>query len=203
MADRETQVSVLAILQYLADDPTSLCSIARAHSRLHQAAVAALHSISTVIKTQQQADSVLFFLQRHSQHVDSIDFNCCSDDKDETVTLRQLPPVLQLSSLQFSCSTLQLQPGHGFQGVLGPSLASPRSSSEATGLPLKQLLQLLKECKLLDGPKGLADTLSLLPGLEHLSIKECLDKSGKHKTLCLLGAFVHWSAATAAAAHVP
>lgn len=51
----------------------SLFSAARAHSRLHQAAVLAASSVKAILKQQQKADSVLRYLANHGQHVDSID----------------------------------------------------------------------------------------------------------------------------------
>lgn len=53
---------------------------------------------------------------------------------------------------------MQLQPGGGFRGLLGP--AATRS--------LKQLR--LTKCNLLDGQAGLAAALAQLPTLEHLSV---------------------------------
>jgi hypothetical protein len=54
---------LLAVLQCCAaDDRRSLFSAARAHSRLHQAAVLALSSITAVVSHQQQADSVLVYV---------------------------------------------------------------------------------------------------------------------------------------------
>jgi hypothetical protein len=54
---------------------------------------------------------------------------------------------------------LQLQPGHGYQGVLH------------AGMPLQQLH--LGKCGLLDGEEGLAAALALLPALQHLGITGC------------------------------
>lgn len=124
---------LLAVLQYLVDDAASLCSAARSHSRLQQAAVVTLRSISTVVKTQHQLDnSLLLYLHQHGQHISSIelrhDLQC--DLRREmhrgpvtwptaAVSLRQLPPILQLTSLQFDSFQLQLQAGDGSMGVLG------------------------------------------------------------------------------------
>jgi hypothetical protein len=126
--------------------------------------VATLRSISAVIKTQQQADSVLLYLRKHGQQV--IDMELCHSKGaaasfTNAVSLLQLPANLQLTSLQFDGMQLQLQAGGGCQGVLGA----------AAELPLKQLQ--LKDCQLLDDQKGLAVALPLLPRLEHLSIKKC------------------------------
>jgi hypothetical protein len=43
---------LLAVLQCLAEDAASLCNAARVHSRLHQAAVVALSSISIANKSR-------------------------------------------------------------------------------------------------------------------------------------------------------
>jgi hypothetical protein len=56
-------------------------------------------------------------------------------------------------------------------------------------LPLKQLR--LKDCKLLDGPKGLADTLCMLPGLEHLSLSGCVDNRKYHGGIALFSGVLH------------
>jgi hypothetical protein len=148
---------LLAVLRCLADDPVSLLSAARAHRRLHQAAAVALSSITVTLKQQQQLDSVLLYLEQHDKHVGSVQLTAMPLSRN--ITLRQLPPNLQLTSLQFDDMHLQLQRGDGFQGVLRP------------GLPLKQLR--LQRCKLLDGAEGVAaawQALSLLSGLDYLSI---------------------------------
>jgi hypothetical protein len=146
---------LLEVLHCLVDDPSSLCSAARAHSRLHQAAVVRLNSISASVKTQQQlGTSLLPYLTKHGQHVGHIILE--GPGSHETVSLRQLASMSTLTSLACSNLGLQLQARDGFQGVLG-----------AAGLPLKQLQ--LEHCALLDGAQGLAAALSLLPGLEQLS----------------------------------
>jgi hypothetical protein len=149
---------LLTVLQCLAaDDQRSLCSAAMAHSRLHQAAVAALHSITAHITEQQQMDSVLLYLSKHGQHVDSIHM---FGVEEGAVELRQLPSNLRLNSLQLEHLHLQLQPGNGSRGVLGAA---------AMVAALKQLQ--LHDCELLDGEEQLAAALWQLPaGLEHLSI---------------------------------
>jgi hypothetical protein len=148
---------LLAVLQHVAAvDQRSLFSAARAHSRLHQAAAFALHSITAHVNNQQHLDSVLLYLEKHGQHVDSIQLSGVEQD---LLFLFQLPSHLQLSKLQFEHFCLQLQPGHGSHGVLGPT---------AAGTALKQLR--LKHCKF-DSSKQLEAVLSQLPaGLEHLSM---------------------------------
>jgi hypothetical protein len=46
---------------------------ARAHSRLHRAAVAALSSITTVVLQQQKLDGVIRYLERYGEHVKSFE----------------------------------------------------------------------------------------------------------------------------------
>ena len=153
---------LLAVLQCLAaDDQRSLLSAARSHSRLHQAAVAALHSITAHITEQQQMDSVLLYLDKHGQHVDSIQL---TGVERGFIKLPHLPQNLQLSSLQLEHLHVQLEPRNGSHVLLGA----------ATVAALKQLC--LKDCKLRrDGKKQLAATLSQLPAaLEHLSINHVL-----------------------------
>ena len=145
---------LLAVLQFCAaDDQRGLFCAARAHSRLHQAAVLALPSITAHLKEQQQVDSVLLYLSKHDQHSS---INISSNRLD----MHHLPSCPRLNSLQLSKFQLLLQPGEQlscFQGVL------------KSGQPLKQLR--LTDCKLLDGIDRLAAALGELPSLEHLSIR--------------------------------
>ena len=148
---------LLAVLQCCAGDPCSLFSAARAHSRVHQAAVVALSSLTAGKVTQQRLDSVLLYLAKHGEHVDSMDLEGIYEGKQGRLArLRQLPTNMQLDSMQFIKMHLQMQPGSDFQGLV------------RAGLPLKQLRVL--DCQLLDGMEGLAAALAMLPGLEHLSI---------------------------------
>jgi hypothetical protein len=152
---------LLAVLQCCAaDDQRSLFSAARAHSRLHQTAIAALHSISAAVPEQQQVDSVLQYLDRHGSHVDSLKLR--GPDEDE-LTLCQLPPSLQLHSLVLAQFHVRLLPGNGSQGVLGAA-----ADAAARAPPLTQLQ--LNECTLLDGVKSLVAALRQLHALEHLSL---------------------------------
>ena len=149
---------LLKVLQCCAaDDQRSLFSAARAHSRLHEAAVAALSSIAMVIFSPQQLDSVLLYLGKHCRQIDSIDLDAKGDG---VFVLHQLPADLQLSTLQLEDFHLQLQPCGGFQGVLGAAVE------------IAALTQLrLGNCSLLDGEEELAAALAQLPaGLQHLSI---------------------------------
>jgi hypothetical protein len=162
---------LLAILQCCADNQRSLFSAARAHSRLHQAAVLAASSIMVVLKEaktvqktvkqrRQQTNSVLRYLRKHGQHVSSIDIPADLCLGFVIFSLRWLPQhMCKLQSLTASNLCLQLQPGRGYKGVL------------RAGMPLKQLC--LDYCELLDGDEGLAAALALLPELQHLCIKGC------------------------------
>jgi hypothetical protein len=161
---------MLAVLQRCAaDDQRSVLSAARAHSRLHQAAVLVLHSITAVVNRQEQVDSVVLYLSNHGQHVRSVSLK--RTEEAEYVKLRQLPPGLQLEQLQFEGMHLRLHPGNGCRGVLGAA---------ADIAALKQLR--LYGCAFLtsvryDGttmvpPEELAAALQQLPaGLEHLSLR--------------------------------
>ena len=153
---------LVAILQCCAaDDQRSLFSAARAHSRLRQAAAVVLRSLTMVITDHQQADSMLLYLANHGMHVDNMSLRAVGKSFF-AVPLRQLPPTLQLTSLELCNIYLQLQPGWGFQGVLGYA-----------GVSALKRLQ-LEDCTVLDGggAEGLAAALSWLPaGLEHFSIR--------------------------------
>jgi hypothetical protein len=133
----------------------SVCTAARAHSRLHQAAILAVSSIKAKRLDQQKLDSLLsVYLPLHGSRIDSI-----SLEGGPHPTLRQLPSELtKLSTLALEYLDLQLFPGSGYQGVLGGAAA-----------PLLKQLR-LNDCTLLDKEGGLAAALDLLPGLEHLSI---------------------------------
>ena len=151
---------LLVVLQCCATtNQRSLFSAARAHSRLHQAAVTVLHSIDIPILQQQRLDSVLLYLDRHGSHVNSLNLR---RPLQQRLTILQLPPSLQLHSLQLSGWRLQLLPGNGFQGVLGAAVAAKP--------PCLKHLQLYN-CALLDGAKGLAAALLQLPALEHFSLE--------------------------------
>jgi hypothetical protein len=158
---------LIGILQCCAaDDYCSLFSAARAHSKLHQAALAALRSMTVAVTQQQQMDGVLLFLGKHSQHIDSLRFKN-PNLSDVRITLRELPSNLQLSSLQLQWFDLQLQPGDGFQSVLGAAA-------------LTQLQ--LSGCRLLDSgtAAALAAALSQLPaGLQHLSMNYTTNLDGR------------------------
>jgi hypothetical protein len=155
---------LLKVLQCCADDDQrSLFSAARAHSRLHQAAALALRSVTAAVDTQQKADDVLFFLGEHGQHIDSVTLRGVVDGSPHVL---QLPPNLQLNSLELEWCKLLLHPRPpGFPGLFG---------SVATAA-LKQLR--LGKCELID--HELAEALSHLPfSLEHLSIDSLAMYSG-------------------------
>jgi hypothetical protein len=107
------------------------------------------------VTEQEHLDSMLLFLWRHGQKIDSI--NLQGDEaNNDAVKLRQLPQLVQLSSLCLKLMKLQLHPMKGSLGVL------------AGAPPLKQLR--LTNCELIDDEQGLAAALMQLPQLEHLSL---------------------------------
>jgi hypothetical protein len=154
---------LLLVLSSCADDPCSLFSAARAHSRLHQAAVTVLSSIKAVLPQQQTVDSILLYLQNHGEHVSSIDLASSSQD-DVTICLHKLPysKLQGLSCVRFSMLHLYLRP------CAWPWDAVPRPQ-EARVPPLKQLQ--LDACLLMDQHEGLAALLAALPGLQYLEYK--------------------------------
>ena len=156
-----------------ADDQRNLFSAARAHSRLHQTAVAALRSLTAYVPHQQQVDGVLLYLGKAGRSIDSITLQGRERFKRAfAVRLRQLPPGLELTSLQLDGFHLQLQLGDGCMGVLGA--AAPAAS-------LTRLV--LWHCELLDSGDAtqvLAAAFAQLPaGLEHLSINSINSNDGK------------------------
>jgi hypothetical protein len=152
---------LLTVLQYCADDHCSLFSAARAHSRLHQAAVLALTSIKAVV-VEQHIDSLMLYLGKHGQQIESVDLT----DEAHTVILRQLPHdrLQKLSSLKLRDMWLQLLPGEeGTRGFGCPGIVA--------GLHLKQLHL---DSVLLD-EQGLQAALLSLPMLEQFSYREDVD----------------------------
>ena len=163
---------LVAVLQCLAApaDQRSLFSAARAHSRLHQAAVQLVGSIAVAgIQQQQTVDSLLLYLSRHAHHVRTLSLAGAAD----TVSLYDLPPALQLHSLELTNLRVQLLPGSGCKGVLGP----------AAGASALQQLR-LKRCTLLDDTERLAAALErLLPRLQHLSIEGVSFDTGMYQSV--------------------
>jgi hypothetical protein len=146
-----------AVLQCCAADQRSLFSAARAHSRLHQAVLLVLQrSFQGFVPQQQLLNSVLAYIHKRGRQIDSLDLRAV-----HSVTLRQLPSILQLSSLQLKSFSLQLQPDvYGSRGVLGAA---------AGVAALKQLR--IVECLLCDRMEAVATALQQLPaGLQHLCI---------------------------------
>jgi hypothetical protein len=170
---------LLVILQLLEHDPDSLCAAARAHSRLRQVALIIPRHIKAVVN-QQRLDSLLQRLSQHSSSVQVASIHLRGTrihDRhwqqevpayEPWPNLLQLPSNLKMTSLVLDNMRLQMQPGRGFQGVLG----------SAAQLPLQQLQ--LRDCELLDGIKGLEAALLLLPALDHLSVGYLCSRPGFH-----------------------
>jgi hypothetical protein len=163
---------LLAVVQYCAaDDICSVFSAARSHSKLHQAAVTALRSFKAQVPNQHHMDGVQQYLSKHGSDADSVDLERTTWkgvwSSQNRITLRQLPPNLQLSSLQLSLLDLQLQPGGGFQGVLGAAAS------------VAALKQLSIHGDILDGAKAFLKTLSQLPAsLQDLRFSSLDNASG-------------------------
>jgi hypothetical protein len=115
----------------------------------------ALRSITAVLSTQKQLEGVVQYLRTNGQQVDSL----CLECRRSGLSLHQLPSNLQISSLKLTgFSALQLQPGSGFQGVLGPAGAAT----------LKQLH--LEDCQVIDSEEEEAALSQLPAGLEALTL---------------------------------
>jgi hypothetical protein len=152
---------LLRTQQTLADDPCSLFSAARTHSRLHQAAVLAASSIRATQLTQKQADSVGLYLETHGRHVDSISLTGLFSNPFATVSITlQLPLLQRLRSLDLKQLGVKLQCGYDAEGVL------------AVGVPLKLLH--VDTCELHYHSAALAAALSALRTLQHLGISRVL-----------------------------
>lgn len=109
------------------------------------------------VHSQRHLDGMLQWLGKHGQHVAGLKLT--HDRRSSQPSIFHLPQSLQrLVSLELGGFAVQLQPGGVSQAVLG-----------AVGSSLKQLL--LDECTLLGDKHVLASALSLLPALQHLSIR--------------------------------
>jgi hypothetical protein len=63
--------------------------------------------MAAITTSQQHMNGVLLYLEKHGQHVDSIQLE---GPQDHTVALLQLPHNVQLKSLQLDRVHVQLQP---------------------------------------------------------------------------------------------
>jgi hypothetical protein len=106
---------------------------------------------------QQQVTSLLLYLAKHGQHIDSLEVR---GTVESPVKLHKLNTILQLTRLHFHQITLQLRKGP-FPWQDGLVLI---------GLPLRQLQ--LSDCALNGGSLGLERAVSMLTQLEHLSIRK-------------------------------
>lgn len=162
---------MLEVLRCHADDPRTLFSAARAHSRLHKAAVTVMTAAHSSIQgrfTQQQVDSLQLYLSNHGRHITSIDILCSVDSPAHMV---KLPAGLQLRSLCLQGMTLQLHKGADGRGLV------------QAGAALTQLL--LRDCHLLGiSPARFKASLLQLPKLQHLTLDN-LRPANKCVLLCL------------------
>ena len=147
---------LLAVLKCCAaNDQRSVLSAARAHSRLHQAAVLALRSIKADANRQEQVDSVLLYLGKLGQWVGSVSID---DERWRRHPLTLSVPTgltVQLRSWQLKNILLV---DKEFRGVLGPTLTQLQLKvmrSNATGDATVE---------------ALAAALSQLVSLEHLGL---------------------------------
>jgi hypothetical protein len=165
---------LLRVLQRLATNGDvnhrSLFSAARAHSRLHAAAAAALSALQVEVDSQQQADGVLCYLARHGQHVTSVSV---PRRRRDPVDIRQLSrQCWQVCSLSFHTPQRQL-PHHddcgGLQLQLGPS-SSHQGVLQSCSAQLTRLE--LDGCRLLDASAAVTTAaLEALTGLRHLTLR--------------------------------
>lgn len=159
------------ILVYCAEDTQqTLFQAARAHSRLHHAAAVVVTDIKAHVR-QQEADSLLLYIKRHSQHTRSITMT------GFLVSLFGLPVCPQLRQLSFEGMELQLRAGNDHQGALAAN----------TGL---QQLQLIV-CSFLDGTASLAVALLQLPQLQRLVVNRCSGPSRLNREWQFPGGALH------------
>lgn len=99
-----------------ANDPFSMFSVSKAHSRLHKAAAAALSSIKAEHTQERQLEGVMAYLGEHGSHVSSISFACKALCPASIPCIRELPLNLRLSKLQLQGLQVQLQLGRNQDG---------------------------------------------------------------------------------------
>jgi hypothetical protein len=151
---------LLNIMQCLVGDPRTLFRAARAHRRLHQAAVLAASTTWACDLTQQRVDSIQLYFQKYGQHVSNI-ILAGSPYLTQAPTISiliQLHNLPKLSRLTLEVLRVQMQFDQNVHGMF------------MTKAPIMQLQ--LAECVLVDGGQGLQAILSGLPMLHHLSIHE-------------------------------
>jgi hypothetical protein len=151
---------LLAVLQCCAaDDQRSVLSAARAHSRLHQAAVLAVRSITAVVAQQRQLDDMLLYLSKHRQHIDSVSIKYKGVQVHPTYIHLSvlLDAASQLCSWELNGVLLVQSSCNEFQGMLPPTLTQLQLSS----------------CGLCGTgtAAALAAAVSQLSGLQHLSLR--------------------------------
>lgn len=173
-----------AVLQWCAqdDNPATTLRGAAAHSRLHQAAVIALSSITKGVADQAHLSVLLRYLTKHGRHVRTLWLHEAPAGGgyilygSPRVQLRELPASLtQLNTLQLDRLSLQLQ---------RLSSGSPQGVLRA-GLPALTRLE-LHFCSLQDGAQGLEAALMQLPSLQHLSISHLTDDVATSQKLAAL-----------------
>lgn len=118
---------------------------------------------TTRAQQQRQLNRALLYLSKHGKHIGSL---ILFGQQDNAAILRQLPPILQPTSLQLEGCCLQLQPSRSiwysrnFRGVLGA----------AAGVAARKQLR-ISNCSVVDGSTGLAAAVAELPaGLEQLGL---------------------------------
>lgn len=145
-------------MQHLAEaDVASLLTAAEFHSRLQQAARAALDHITVSLTEQQQADNISLYLERYGRHVDSFHLR---GDEDCSVTFG-LPGSLKPDLSSLLLHRLKLQFGHG----------TDQLSAALDGAALKYAT--LNGCELQGDVVGraLREVLSQLTGLDSLGLR--------------------------------
>ena len=121
----------------------------------------AASSIKAAQLTQQQADSVGLYVEKHGRHVDNISLTGMFTNPFATVRIPLRLPILQkLSSLELKQLGVKLQCAYDAEGV------------SAVGVPLKLLH--IDTCELHDYSAALVAALSALPMLHHLGISQVL-----------------------------
>jgi hypothetical protein len=132
-----------------------------------------MYNVTAQVREQHKMDSVLMYLGKHGQHVENLallgDGPGLSSGR---AALRQLPPTVKLNSLQLSNIKVQLQPGNGFDGVLGAGAADLK------------MLRVIR-CDLFDdqnhaNPDGDLALSQLPAGLEHLCLYSIWRKLPTH-----------------------
>jgi hypothetical protein len=135
----------------LQEDDSSICNAARAHSRLHKAAVSATTHVQLFKYSRLKLESLLLYLQRHQQFVSTAVLRGpYSTDPLQQMMLYDLPACLKVDKLVLMGWNVQLGPySKGLEALLAgqsniDSAAAALQRSRSGGGRVTKTLQTLE-----------------------------------------------------------